>query len=947
MRHRQKGRARRAVSGLLWAIVPVLSGLPVLLPSRQAAAVGEVTGRLGGVVQLHTGDHKEGVAEIPVTIRSKYLIGGPRTTKTSDDGNYQFDGLPPGTYELSIRIEGFTPIEQRNIGVVAGQLAPVDVLLEVGQLTQTTRIVEKRNPILNPESAVSTTVLDNTKVTRTPVFRQVQGMAQLAPGVGPGTTPSVRGGLARYTRYLVDGLDTSDIVTGGISSPMNFDAVEQFSLSTGAMDAEYNSLGLVQNMITRSGGNKFVVDASLTLQPSAFNARARYGAQLPQQNGALLYDDRPPPVRDFYSLNGNLGGPIVRDRLWFFTSFQFNYNRAMASIPPFPWAGTTTDTDRFRHTYTYLARAKLTWQAASSTRIALSFNLDRNFITNTLLSTTVTDEAERQIGRGGEWLVLLIDSALSPRLMFQMQAGFTTKRSLEEGVRQNDDGTYDRLTPSRTLRTSDQFNGVTYGNTSLGWNDETKYRIQADPSLLYSVTNRSGSHNIKAGVQFAYMRYWHNVGVQGGRRYTDTIAGTGCDPSRPETYASCSQVTEYPESLPNGQQPGAGLTTEAQAYNIGLFAQDRWTIKRYLTVVPGMRLDTGLLYNAEGGRLGTLLGFGPRLSVVYDLFHDRTTLLSGHYGRHNDVGNANISDQGNPSQLAIVQRFDATTQRFVEQNRSGGMSGQRFSESLKPPSLDEVGLGVRREVMEQTVIGVDYTFRKYANLWTNEEVNAIWDPAGLRIVGFANGQRQRIFEAGTPDEAQRTYHGVDLWVQGSPGNFGVVASYTLAFADGTVSDYFSAFRVNPRMNALFNGPVSDNYRHTLKAAIDYNFSFGLNLSTRIQYRTGAPQWRVFQSPEDNSFSLYRSPRGTSTGSRSNDPTSWAEFKLPDQFTLDLQISYNLEKLTGQRIDLMAMIYNVLGAGTPTAIDARTGTTYGAITNRLDNLNAQVILRYRH
>ena len=66
----------------------------------------------------------------------------------------------------------------------------------------------------------------------------------------------MRGGLSRYTRYLVDGLDTSDIVTGGISSPMNFDAVEQFSLFTGAMDAEYNSLGLVQNMVTL-GGNKF------------------------------------------------------------------------------------------------------------------------------------------------------------------------------------------------------------------------------------------------------------------------------------------------------------------------------------------------------------------------------------------------------------------------------------------------------------------------------------------------------------------------------------------------------------------------------------------------------------------------------------------------------------------------------------------------------------------
>jgi hypothetical protein len=926
-------------------LLAALGSLPIALSAHDAWAIGEVTGRLGGVVQIQTGaKSKDGLAGVTVTIKSKALLGGKRSVTTQEDGSYRFDSLPPGTYTLTVRVDGFIPTEQRNIVVLAGQLAAADVDLEVGQ--ETTKIVEKRNPVLNPESAVTTTVLDNTKVQRTPVFRQVQAMAQLAPGVGPGNSPSVRGGLSRYTRYLVDGLDTSDIVSGGISSPMNFDAVEQFSLFSGAMDAEYNSLGLVQNMVTRSGGNKFTLDASFTLQPTAFNSNIRYGAQLPQQNGTLLYDDRPPAVRDFYSVNANIGGPIVKDRLWFFTSFQFNYNRAMATIPPFPWYGTTEDTDRYRYTYTYLGRAKLTWQATASTRISLSFNIDRNQIQNSLLSTTVTEDAERMIDRGGEWLVLLVDSALSSKWLFQMQAGFTTKRSLEDTQKKTEDGLPDRITASRTLRTADQFNGVTYGNSSGGWNDETKYRIQVDPTLMYSTTGKSGTHNIKGGVQFAYMRYSHNVGVAGGLRWTDNLPGTPCNPADPSTYASCNQVTEFPQSLPQGGQAGAGLTTTAEAYNLGFFLQDRWTIKRFLTVVPGMRFDTGLLYDFEGKRLGTLFGYGPRLSVIYDVFHNRSTLLSAHYGRHNDVGNAYIADQGNPFQVSTLKRWDNTAKAFNVQNSSGGPGGQLFAESVKPPSLDEVGIGIRREVVEQTVLGVDYTYRLYDNLWVNEEINQIWDPAGNRVVGYRDGMRRRIFEAGTPDDAQRTYHGLDFWLQGNPGNFGIIASYTLAFSDGNVSDYFSAYRQNPRMNAFFFGALSDNYRHTLKGAIDYSFSFGLNVSARIQYRTGAPQWRVFQSPEDNGFGLYRSPRGTNIGARANDPTVWAEFKLPDQFTLDLQGSFSLEKWTGQRIDLMVMIYNVLGGGTPTGIDSRTGNTFGAITGRLDNLNAQVILRYR-
>ncbi len=214
-------------------------------------------------------------------------------------------------------------------------------------------------------------------------------------------------------------------------------------------------------------------------------------------------------------------------------------------------------------------------------------------------------------------------------------------------------------------------------------------------------------------------------------------------------------------------------------------------------------------------------------------------------------------------------------------------------------------------------------------------------------MGYVNGERRRIFVAETPDDAQQTYHGLDLWVQGNPGNWGLVASYTLAFTDGTVSDYFSAFKQNARLNTLFNGPMSDNYRHTLKGAIDYNFDFGLNASVRMQYRTGAPQWKVFQSPEDASFFLYRSPRGTSTGTGVNDPTTWAEFKLPDQFLLDLQFTYNFQKLIGQRFDLMLLLFNIFNSGVPTSIDQRNGTTFGAIQGRQDNFNAEIIIRYRY
>lgn len=932
----------------------ILGALLFATLAQRAWAVGEVSGRLGGYVTVSaTGD---GLAGVKLTIRSKQLIGGPQTTTTNDDGSYIFQNLPPGSYEVAADIEGFTPVLQRGVTVNAGQQSSVDIKLEIQatpQVNQTYTIIEKRNPVLNPESAAAVTTFDNKALTDSPTFRQVQSVAQFTPGVGPGTDQArVRGGLGRYNKFLVDGLDTSDIVTGGISSPMNFDAVEEFVVSVGAMDAEYNSLGLVQNMVTRSGGNKFSVDASVIFQPTFVSASTRYpdsnAAGL--QDGALLYDDRPRPQRDFYSVNLNIGGPIIKDKLWFYTSFQMNYNRATRPLIALPWHGINAPYDRYQDTYTYLGRAKLTWQATSSTRLALSFNIDRNYIRN-FNSTNNAPEADRRIDRGGEWLVLLWDTVLSPKLLFQLQAGFTTKQALEDTIRTYN-GEPDHLHAAHTLRTGDDFNLWTYLNSNLGWNNETKWNVQFSPTLLYTTQGLGGTHNIKGGMQLAYMRYDHNVGIAGGRNFTDTVPGLPCDPKDPRTFSSCNQVIDYPNSMPTAAgQAGPGWNTNASAVNIGFFLQDRFTFRRWLTIVPGMRIDTGLLYDYQGNQLATLLGFGPRLSLIYDLLHDRSTMIEAHYGRHNDVGNAFIADQGNPKQLSILKRWDPATQAFPDKGQiSGGAGGQFFKpDTLAPPAVDEVSVGIHREVIPQAVVGVDYTFRQYSHLWINEETNQIWDPSGTRVVDYVNGQRQRIFYASTPGDAQRTYHGLDLWVKGNPGRWNLAASYTLAFLNGTVSDYFpiDGYYQNPRLNFLFNGPLPDVNRHYLKGLVDYTFPFGLGVGARLQYLSGGYLWKQFQSPQDFSYTLYRSPRGSDTGTRSNDPTTWAEFRLPDTFNLDLQLSFFLEHLTGQKIDLLAMLFNVLNVSPATAIQTRDGTTFGNVTSRPDPFFVEFVVRYRY
>jgi hypothetical protein len=649
------------------AVPPAL--LCLCLRPGEALAIGEVTGRIGGYIMI--AGTSDGLAGAELTITSKQLIGGPQSTTTRDDGSYVFQNLPPGRYDMTVKVPGFLPVLQRDIAVNAGAQSPVDIHLQVQtgpQQDETYRIIDKVNPTLNPESAAAVTTLGNQQITRAPQFRQEKGVAQFTPGVTQGTDrASVRGGLGRFNRYFIDGLEVTDITAGAFGSSsalINTDAVEQFVVSTGAMDAEYNSLGLVQNMVTKSGGNKFTVDTTIILQPTFVSGTTRYPTRTPLYNDRLLYDDRPLSERMFYSYTLNLGGPIIKDRLWFFTSFQFNFNRLTIPISEQAWyPGLEKPTDRYQDQTLFLGRAKLTWQMTQSTRVSVSYSLDRNYIWNASTSSaisgvdpnTLAPEAERHVSRGGDWAALLWDTSLTPKLLLQVQTGFSNKRLLEDSLRSlTGSGDWDRLTPSHTLNTNDprfpNANGFTYLNGNRDWNSEIKWNVQFAPTLLYSTTGLGGQHNIKGGMQLSYMRYEHNVGVPGGRRYTDTLPGVPCDPQNPTTFASCSQLEVFPESAPDPQtgQPGPGLTTLAQAMNIGFFLQDRYTFGRWLTVVPGMRVDVGTLYDTNGRQVAALVGVSPRLSLVYDLFHDRSTLIMAHYGRHTDVGNAFIADRGTP-----------------------------------------------------------------------------------------------------------------------------------------------------------------------------------------------------------------------------------------------------------------------------------------------------------
>jgi len=916
-----------------------------------AFAVGETTGRIRGYVYDGNGNP---VGNLALELKSSKLLR-PATQKTHKDGSFEFDSLPPGEdYDLNATGSGFASLRQKNIRVRLGQTTPVDLLMAEAseEVVVTAKAIEKPHPVINPDTAQTGSVITAEKAAATPIFNQVEGMTQLAPGVGPGTRPSTRGGLSRYSKFYIDGMDTSDISDGSITAPMNFYAVENFEVISGGHDAQYNSMGAVENIVTKTGGNELSYDTQFVASPDFLNAVVRSGTNAPAPFcGFTEPSDAKPVLTSFFAPHLNVGGPIIKDKVWFFSSAQMNLSSRPNAIT---FRDGTTEV-RPTDTTTLLARFKLTYQATDNDKVSFALNLDHNTIENNIGSNAVTRDAESRIDRGGYFFIISYDHAFTPDLTFNLQTGTTSKNvnsepsSGTEAASHRDANASLIYFQAGSLRTP-------AGNIIPGnFLREFKQRYTFDPTLRW----RLGGHELKAGLQLSYMRSINTTGVIGDLRYSDR--GGICNESDPSTFGFCNQKQTFWDT----DSTQENLTTAAWNLNTGAFVSDRWNVNRNLTLIPGFRMDVGRL-NGQSGPLATLVGYGPRASATYDVFGDRRTLVTAYYGRSNDMGDVFISQRGNPDLYTVTENWNTTTKVFPDCSPTnvlpgctvtGGPAGKLFRSGPIPPHQDEVMLGLHQEVFEDTALGVDLSYRRYSNLWVEREVNRIWDVTGTRVVGHVDPTVDSVLEVDNPSDAYREYRGVDLWVEGRPGNWDILASYTLSLTTGTVDDYFDGYLNNPRQSLFFSGPspLSDN-RHQFKGAIAYKFNFGLDVGLRWQYRTGNPIWESFLNPFDNTQTLRRSPRGTGfnfQGSTAdfNNPDQLAELRNPDFFQVDGQARYDLGSLLRMRekLELTMLVINVFNSTAPLTYNEQwlaTGTnTFGSVRTRIFPTQVELLLRF--
>ncbi|MEP7309824.1 MAG: carboxypeptidase regulatory-like domain-containing protein [Acidobacteriota bacterium] len=622
---------------------PIVAAVLVFAPTlafAQASVTGTVRDTSGAVLP-----------GVTVEATSAALIEKARTVVTDGTGQYRIVDLQPGRYNVSFALQGFATVVREGIELAGSFTAAVNVELRVGTISETVTI-RGETPIVDVQSAVRQDVIRGSLIAELPTARNVQNVAILIPGMAvTGTLDvgglrggaevnnfSAHGGRNDDGRLLVDGMNVGG-PTGGAGAnsggggtsyfqPDMGNAAELAVTTSGAL-GEAESGGPVINVIPRSGGN--------TPNGAFFFNFANGGMQGSNLTDALKAQGSRVATEDLittHDVTGSFGGPIKKDRLWFFWSGRTKATEKKVPVMLYNKnAGTASwlfeaDESRpaFNDSTTNATNLRVTWQATSRQKVNLY--VDEQTLKDNHKgggSATTSPEAAGTSDAYPQHLVQVgWQSPATQRLL--LDVAFSTS-AYDYGGRERDGNLTRDLVRVTDTGIQSGIQSVTY--RSMNWQENHA----SVPRWKASAAYVTGAHNFKVG-------YTGFVQVQDNRNFTNT---------RDISYTFRNGV---PQSLTMvGANP---IQYRSRAFSQSAYVQEQWTLGR-LTLQAAARYDNATsIYPGQtfgGSRFhpavfdfptdteGGITGFhdiNPRVGVTYDLSGDGKTSVKFNAGRYTD-----------------------------------------------------------------------------------------------------------------------------------------------------------------------------------------------------------------------------------------------------------------------------------------------------------------------
>ncbi len=605
----------------------------VVAGATLASAQGVQTGTLTGTV---TDPDDLVLPGVTVTVTSSSLQG-VRETVTDANGVYSIPGLPPGQYRVRFELSGMRP-EEAMQRVDLGQTARADTSLRVAALTETVQVTGERPSMLTTVQGGANFRTEDTSKLATP--RTIWGLAELAPGLTDNTPNTnqvtIAGGFAFDNQFLVNGVDIADNFFAQPNNLFIEDAIEEVQILTSGISAEFGRFGGgVVNAITKSGGNDFSGSGRVNFYSPSWTDETPFE----KTSNITRQED----LQQNYE--GTFGGPIVRDRLWFFTAGRW---QEASSPAPLPETGIPFSTQNRNKR----GEIKFTGTIADGHTLAGSYLINNTESVQTALGGSM--ELSTVINRQtpNDLWVAAYRGVLSNRLLGTIQVSRRKFQFLNAG------GTETAFERS-PFRTRGVLSGVPtgrfYGTPYFDANDpEDRKNQQITGSANWFLTTAGfGSHDLKAGVEhFTSTNTGGNGQSATGFVFRSDYLITGDRP------ALDGQGRVIPVFTPGVSRLDNWISTRGAQIDIttnSFYVQDRLTAGPQWTFDLGTRfemVDSEATGDIAAVDTRTLV---PRLGASYDVGGDGRWIAQATYahyaGKHGEAQFAENSDVGNPSQV--------------------------------------------------------------------------------------------------------------------------------------------------------------------------------------------------------------------------------------------------------------------------------------------------------
>jgi len=695
---------------VLFVLVTVLAA-PVQV--RGQATTGSISGRV-------VSSDRESLPGVTITTASP-MLQGVRTAVTSESGDYLIPLLPPGTYTVSFELSGFQTLK-RIQQVASTHNAPVDVTLSLAMVNEAVTVVGDARP-LGHTAQVATNFKQELMATL-PSNRTIDAVLLMSPNVhatGPRGAFSIDGALSYENLYLLNGGVINENLRGSGYPLYIEDALQEVTVATAGVSAEHGrfSGGLV-TAITKSGGNNFSGSLRTSLSNDYWRSKTP-AANDPKRTGA----ESPGTIPTY---EATLGGPVIKDRLWFFGATRIKEEEtarstAFTSIPYIR----SNDEKRYEGKLTFTPRANHSLQASYTA-------IDR--VQTNFTSQVVMDKLSLGVQKQpSDLLSVRYSGIVSPNLSVELQYS-TRHLSINTGATSRD-----RI--QGTLLTDGSRNARYWSPTFCAiCGDEKRDNDDVVGKVSYFLsTGAFGAHHLVAGYD----------------RFNDKIFqnayASGSDYRIQGTSSIIVGTSVFPQFLPNStlimHTPVDKSTLGSDLRMHSMFFNDGWRLNEHLSFNLGVRWDKNQGQDGGGAVVANKALWSPRMAVIWDPKGDGRWALNASYARYVMPMTSNVAASataaGNASTLIWMYQGPAinpdptastllTSPEAIERvfrwfddndgakrEKAGSFLpgvNVRIDSPLKSPNVDEYAVGTSRQLGARGTLRVDGVWRTYHDFYS-------------------------------------------------------------------------------------------------------------------------------------------------------------------------------------------------------------------------------------